>query len=164
MGPDVSFPIQNSRNKIVVLDTNLLLLAISARVGLHRFGSFSRVNAFTAEDAKLLSWIVSQFKAVATTAYVLAEVSNLANKLTGSLRSDWFLQLQAYAFITIESHVPIQTIGKKAETVRFGVTDSALSHLSNNHTILTAEFRLSGYLESIGREVLNFNHLRRFNR
>jgi hypothetical protein len=160
MGPHVSFPISDARTKTAILDTNLILLMVSTRVGLHRFGSFARVKAFTIDDARLLLWILSHFKGVATTAYVLAEVSNLANKLSGTLRDEWFTELAKYAIVTDEAHVPTQVVGAKSETIRFGIADSALSHLSQNYTVITAEFRLSGYLEKLGREVLNFNHLR----
>lgn len=160
MRTNISFEIENASSKTVILDSNLLLLRISFQVGLRRFRHFPRIQTFTEGDALLLDWTLGQFRSAVTTAYVMAEVSNLANKLSGQLRDDWFETLANYAITTTEHHVPVRTLGNKTETVRFGIADSALSVLVEDHVLLTSEYRLWGYLKSLGLEAVNFNHLR----
>ena len=117
-----------------LLDTNLLILEVSARVGPHVLGSFRRISTdFTAKDVRLLLAILSRFKAARTTAYVLAEASNLASGLTGSLRNAWFGELAQFALTTEEAHVSTKVIGSQAEFTRFGVADTALAYLARTH-------------------------------
>jgi len=145
---------------VAILDSNLLILWITAQVGFESLYQFKRVKTYTRQDILLLAWLLSQFKGVVTTSYVLSEASNLANELTGSLRDSWFSGLAEFAKVTAEAHVATQILGVRSETVRFGVADSALSYLSDEYTLITSEYRLSGYLESVGQQVLNFNNLR----
>ncbi len=115
---------------------------------------------FVESDVQLLHRLLEDYASISTTAYVLAEVSNLANKLSGQLRTDWYKALAEYAVVTAEAHVATSAVGKLPEVIRFGVTDAALRQLAQSHTVITVEFRLSGYLEQIGLDVINFNHLR----
>ena len=64
--------------KIAILDTNLLVLWISSRLGFGSLPHFKRVKSSTEQDAWLSELLVRRFKGIATTAYVLAEASNLA--------------------------------------------------------------------------------------
>ena len=157
--PEVSDWVTNTSQKTAILDSNLLVLLITFRLGLPLI-SFKRVKTFTEQDVRLLMWLLSQFKGVATTSYVLAETSNLANELSGAVRNAWYKELATFATVTNEAHVATQTLGSLSETVRFGVADSALSYLSERYTLITSEYRLSGYLQDLGRQVLNFNHFR----
>ena len=148
--------------RTAVLDSNLLLLLICASIGFQRFRSFKRIQIFSVEDARILQDLLQSFHKIRTTAYVLAEVSNLANQLSGVLREDWFGSLAEFTSITDESHVPTQTLPKLPEFVTFGVTDAALTALTEDHVVITLEHRLSGYLQREGKNVINFNHLRPF--
>ena len=147
-------------SRSALLDTNLLLLAISGQVGFQRFRSFGRLQMFVESDVQLLRKLLEDYASISTTAYVLAEVSNLANKLSGPLRAEWYQALADYAVVTAEAHIPISAVGRLPEVIRFGITDAALQLLAPSHTVITAEFRLSGYLKLIGLDVINFNHLR----
>ena len=104
--------------------------------------------------------MLEDYTSISTTAHVLAEVSNLANKLSGQLRTDWYTELAEYAVVTAEAHVGTSAVGRLPEVTRFGITDAALRHLAQSHTVITIEFKLSGYLKQIGLDVINFNHLR----
>jgi hypothetical protein len=115
---------------------------------------------FAESDIDLLNRLLKDFSSVVTTSYVLAEVSNLANKLSGSLRTEWYSALAKYAVVTDEIHVPSKTVGLLPEVARFGITDAALRNLAEFYTVITLEYRLSGYLQSLGLKVVNFNHLR----
>lgn len=158
--PNLSPFIAGAGRKTAILDSNLLVLWITSRLGFQLFNHFKRIKSYTYQDALLLNWLISQFKGVATTSYVLAETSNLANELSGILRDAWYKELAAFAVVTDEVHVATKIVGSRNETVRFGIADSALSYLSDRYTLVTAEYRLSGYLEDAGAHVVNFNHLR----
>lgn len=141
-------------------DANILVLAISAEVGFRRLRHFERLQIFTEDDVQLLARVLKQFRSTVTTAYILAEASNLANKLSGRLRLEWYQALARYAIVTEEVHVPTATVGALPEVQRFGISDAALRKLAETHTIITSEFRLTGYLQHLGLEVINFNHVR----
>jgi len=157
---DLSASIGESGNRTAILDSNLLVLWITYRLGFAAFHHFKRVKSYSYQDALLLEWLISQFKSIATTSYVLAETSNLANELYGAQRESWFEELAKFAVITDEAHVATKIVGLSDQIVRFGVADAALSYLSDKYTLITAEYRLSGYLEEAGQQVVNFNHLR----
>ncbi len=152
--------LKGSRRKTAILDANLLLLWVSSRPGVETFVSFKRIKPYSTDDLRLLSWLLGQFRSVVTTSGVLAEVSNLANELSGELRDRWFAQLASFAVETDEVHVSTQQAGRLPELVRFGFTDAVLAKLSKTHVLITAEYRLAGYLEKDGRQVVNFNNLR----
>lgn len=155
---EIEFFLRDAGRKIAILDSNLLLLWVTSRVGLP-LDRFKRVKAFEVQDVLLLNLLISRFKAVATTAYVLAEASNLANELSGTSRNAWFDELAKFAVLTNEAHVSTRSLDPDM-VIRFGITDAALKNLSTTHTLITAEYRLSSYLSDIGGSVINFNHLR----
>jgi hypothetical protein len=152
--------VSDAGRKTAILDTNLLLLHLTAALDPGMLATFKRVNAFTIQDAILLELVLDKFAGVVTTAYVLAEVSNLANSLSGPQRSAWFERLAEFCLLTKENHVATTLLGDRVETVRFGVADSALAYLSDSVVLLTAEHRISGYLQDRGKQVLNFHNLR----
>ena len=155
-----SFVPQASK-KTGLLDANLLVLHISSRVDLSLLESFKRVkSSFTTQDTVLLDWILAQFKEILTTSYILTEVSNLGNSLSGRQRDLFYSALAAYAVSSRETHVPTAQLGANAETVRFGFADAALCQLCRESVVITTEYRLSGYLADQGKQVLNFNNLR----
>jgi hypothetical protein len=157
---DLEAFVPDFRRKTVILDANLLVLSLTASTDQSMLKTFKRVGAFTFEDALLLEWLLTQFAGIVTTAYVLAEASNLGNALSGANRDAWFAKLAQYSILTMEAHIPTKSLGDCPETIRFGITDSALTQLSVNFVLLTAEHRISGYLQSINKQVLNFNNLR----
>lgn len=157
---DLQQAIEGTHRQTALLDSNLVLLQVSAAFGPEMLASFKRVRMFAWQDALLLNWLLSRFASIATTAYVLTEVSNLANELSGSARDKWFAELGKFGTTTDEKHVPTKTVSAQRELIPFGMADSALTVLSLEHTVITAEWRLSGYLEANGRRVINFNHLR----
>jgi hypothetical protein len=153
--------VQGASRKTAILDTNLLILHVTANVDLQLINSFKRVKSnFVLEDVEMLAWVLDQFAEIVTTSYVLTEASNLGNGLTGRQRDEWFKALALYSASSRETHVSTTLLGTKSETVRFGFADSALHELSEDSVVITAEYRLSGYLEDRNAAVLNFNHLR----
>ncbi|MEO7029064.1 MAG: hypothetical protein ABI147_06640 [Acidobacteriaceae bacterium] len=156
---DFDLYLDGAERKIAILDSNLLVLWVTSMLPTGAMGRFKRVRTFTGEDVLLLRWLLGCFKSVATTAYVLAEVSNLGNELSGLLRDSWFAELAQFAIVTNEAHCGTQTLDAEV-TIKFGITDAALFELSETYTLITAEHRLSGYMSSMNRNVINFNYLR----
>jgi rRNA-processing protein FCF1 len=145
--------------KFVLLDANLLLLWITSLYDLRLLKTFKRVQAFSQADAILLAWIVDRYQGVATTSHVVTEVCNLANALSSSTRQAWFGLLADFSLNTTENTPLLKILARQEEFVRFGITDSALSSLSEQYHVLTTDYRLSNYLRSSGRHVLNFRDL-----
>ena len=148
------------RRRKAILDSNLLVLLVTASVDLALLKTFKRVKNYEPGDARLLLWLLGQFSSTVTTSYALAEASNLAGELSGWRRQQWYEGLARFARVTSEAHVPTALLTDHDLFVPFGVTDAALGILSEEHVLITAEYRLSGRLAETGRYVLNFNHLR----
>jgi hypothetical protein len=150
-----------SPRRSLLLDANLLLLWITSQYDLRLLRTFKRVQMFSQSDAVLLAWLIDRFQGIVTTSHVVTEASNLANALSSGTRSAWFALLAEFVGNTNEFSPPLKLLARKEEFVRFGATDSALAELADDHQIVTTDYRLSGYLHSAGKQVLNFSDLRK---
>jgi len=149
-----------SGSRSLLLDSNLLLLWITAQYDLRLLATFKRVQMFTQDDAILLAWIIDQFDSVVTTAHVVTEASNLGNSLSSNSRLGWFTTLSEFSTTTLEETHRLNILASCEEFIRFGVTDCALSNLSAKYRVLTTDHRLSNYAREHDMPVLNFNDLR----
>jgi rRNA-processing protein FCF1 len=156
----ISTLLSGSGSRSLLLDSNLLLLWITARYDLRLLATFKRVQMFTQDDAILLAWIIDQFHSVVTTTHVVTEASNLGNSLSSYSRLGWFTALSEFSTNTLDETHPLNTLASCEEFIRFGVTDCALSNLSSKYRVLTTDHRLSNYAREHGMPVLNFNDLR----
>jgi hypothetical protein len=159
--PAIGALLSESKERMLLLDSNLLLLWITARFDLRLLVTFKRVQMFTQADALLLAWIIDQFKSVVTTTHVVTEVSNLGNSFSSQTRLGWFALLSEFSSRTFEETHTLNALAGRAEFIRFGVTDCALSSLSGKYQVLTTDHRFSNYANAAGASVLNFNDLRR---
>ena len=148
-------------SRFLLLDSNLLILFLTAKHDIRLLKTFKRVQMFTEADAILLAWVIDQFKAIVTTTHVVTEASNLGNSLPSYSRSGWFTYLAEFAASATEDTHPLRSLSTQAEFVRFGLTDCALSGLSRKYQVLTTDYRLSSYLGERGLGVLNFSDLRK---
>lgn len=154
------------RGKNILLDTNLLLVFLTGEIGVQFFERFDRVSKYTIQDYELIVQILSSFRVLVTTPHILTEVSNLANKLSGSYRRDWYANLAAFVMSdeqeigVRETWVPAKRLAALPEFLDFGITDSAVGELVSNALVVTDDFRLSGALRNKGIDVLNFKELR----
>jgi hypothetical protein len=154
---------QGTAHQTLVLDTNLLVLFVTALQSHDLFERFKRVsNNFTRQDGRTLIGIVDQFGAMATNAYVIAETSNLGNSLSGFTRDLWFKTLANFSGQNTEMHVALNAAANSSIFVPLGATDAALSLLPDDYVVLTVDFNLFGHLQKQQRPVINFNHLRSF--
>ncbi|MCA1630376.1 MAG: hypothetical protein LC785_04070 [Acidobacteria bacterium] len=148
----------------VLIDTNLLLLFFVGLYDPERIPKFKRTATFTVEDFQTLLGFFKFFGKVVTTPNILTEVSNLAGQLPEKLKQS-FYPLFAQQLTLLEEHYA--TSAKLSSTEQFprlGLTDSGIFDLSQNrYLVLTDDFRLAGYLDSRGIDVINFNHIRPMN-
>lgn len=159
----ISFLPSGCKSRVVLLDTNLLVLLVTAMLDVDLFSSFKRVkNNFTRQDAQTLGLVIEQFQSAATNAYVLAETSNIGNELHGFRRDLWYSALSRFANASTEAHISTNTVAGSSLLIPLGITDAALGELSDPYVVLTADFPLYGRLERLGRVAVNFNHLRSF--
>ncbi len=153
--------IERHQRSGVLVDTNLLLLYFVGSFRKDLIARFKRTEVFTVEDFDLLVRLLGLFTKVVTTPNILTETSNLAGQLRSDLKEGLFGVFAAGINILEECHIPSAEAAKSQEFVRFGLTDAVMANLAReNYLILTAEYRLSQYLQSLGIDVINFNHLR----
>jgi hypothetical protein len=146
--------------KSVTLDSNLLLLDWCCSFDPALLNSFNRLNNFAPRDAMLLSEVLKLFPGQWTTPHILTEVSNLANSLPGWIKDNWFEFFSKQIRLLPESYGPSSKLASDPIAIRFGLTDAALARLASTHFVLTADWPLSGLLESRHLPVLNFNYIR----
>lgn len=152
--------------KNVLLDSNLLLLLVSASADIRLLRSIKRIAEFAVQDYDLLVRFLKSFRILVTTPHILTEVSNLAKSLSGSYRRDFFNKLAALIHSNEhdsgvkERWTPALILASLPEFSSLGITDCALGDLAFDALVVTADYRLSGVLRNRGIPVLNFRDLR----
>jgi hypothetical protein len=113
--------------------------------------------------ATLITFL-THFAHVATTPTILTEVSNLLGQVPETIRPLLY-QIFATAMRTFrEGYVASADIVDVPGFHTFGLTDTNILHEENSkYLVLTDDFRLSQYLQTNGRDVVNFNHIRTAN-
>jgi len=153
------------RGKSILLDSNLLIVFLTGMIGVDLFARFERVSKYTFGDYEFLVRILGFFRPLVTTPHILTEVSNLANKLSGSYRVDWYENLARlcasgqYESVLLERWAPASQLAGLPEFVEFGITDCAVALIASDALVITDDYRLSGSLRSKGVDVLNFGDL-----
>ena len=149
-----------STKGILAVDSNLLLLLVVGAWNPWFIAKHRRLCDYTVRDFELVRDFVSSFRNVATTAHVLAEVSNLAGAATGEAKTAIFRHL-AKTLVTLDERViASHSASILPEFIQFGLTDAGLSLLCIDMPLLTEDKRLSDYLQRRGREVFTLESLR----
>lgn len=152
------------RNKGVLIDTNLLLVYF---VGCHdpsRILRFKRTLTFTTEDFYTLERAFNFFSKVVTTPNILTEVNSLSNQLPEEVKLSYYAKM-AERIAGLEEHFQAsEKICALEHFKKFGLTDSGIIELvKDKYLVLTDDFRLASYLEKVGIDTINFNHVRTSN-
>lgn len=151
--------IRQYRRKGIIVDTNLLLLALIG--GTPSIAGFKRTSGYTAKDYKLLLNVIDQFEKLISTPHILAEVSNLTNGLYGSKLHDFYATLKKSLSTVIEIHCPALDISCDYELSPYGLTDvGIICAAKNNYLVLTDDLRVAGFAHQHSVDVVNFNHIR----
>jgi hypothetical protein len=101
------------------------------------------------------------FGSLVTTPNVLTEVSNLASGLGGQCQKFFETVFRKAISVLRECYVPSNSVANASHFPKLGQTDSAiLSLVKGKYLLLTDDFRLAQYFQKIGGDVVNFNHIR----
>ena len=150
--------------KSIMIDSNLLLLAIVGRASRSYVGRHKRVKEFSLADYDRLSGILTRATRIIVTPNVLTEVSNLAYHIEEPARTKIAQQLQHFiqaVTVVDERFVKSADAVERGEFQRLGLTDSTLLALGREPaTLLTADLHLYLAATSAGYQAENFNHLR----
>jgi hypothetical protein len=153
----------NIHRKCLLIDTNLLLLLLigSLDPSLIRREKITANRGFDETDFNQLRDFVGQFQKLVTTPHILTEVSNHADKIKGTNHGKFIQRFMSFIETLDECSETSKVLAKTEPFQRFGLTDTAISHLATeNFLVLTVDFPLAGYLQKKGLNVINFNHVR----
>jgi hypothetical protein len=152
------------KSKGVLIDTNLLLLYFVGVYDPRRISKFKRTMTFTVEDFYLLVGFFNYFSKVVTTPNILTEVNSLANQLPDNLKSTFYPNFASQLVALEEHYIESAKLSNTVQFPKIGLTDSGIMDLAlGQFLVLTDDFRLFGYLEKQGIDVINFNHIRTMN-
>ncbi|MGJ5629135.1 PIN domain-containing protein [Nostoc sp. CALU 1950] len=153
--------------KGVLIDTNILLLFLVGSVNQERITRFNRTQQFIPEDYELLLAFIARFQKLVTTPNILTEVNSLANQLGEPERSQCFAifaQFVKNVALLDEYYVSSLDAVNTEKFIKFGLTDCGILTLSKGkYLVLTDDFKLASYLQSVEIDVVNFNNIRVFN-
>jgi len=150
----------SARPRVLLIDTNLLLVLVVGSHDCDQVERFRRTRAYTAGDFDLRAQFVSGFDLVVTP-NVLTEVSNLAGQLAEPLRSRVLSSIGRLAMEIRERYFPSSEAAREPEFSRFGLTDvSVLLTAREKVAVLTDDLPLYLRLSALDLYVVNFNHLR----
>lgn len=149
------------RNKGLLIDANLLLVYVIGCYDPSRLLKFKRTLTFTVEDFHVLERAFRFFSKVITMPNILTEVNSLSNQLPEGIKSDYYTKA-AEQIVGIEEHYKESSKVCALEHFRkFGLTDSGIIDLvKDKYLVLTDDFPLANYLQTVGIDVINFNHIR----
>ena len=158
---DVQKLLNRYRNKGIVIDTNILLLLIVGTANRKRISQFKRTQQFLPEDYDLLIKLINLFPKIIITPNILTEVNSLTNQIGEPERSKCFAIFAQLISEIEEIALSSQEIVKNNGFIKFGLTDCGIIELSKNqYLVLTDDFKLFNYLQKLGIDSINFNHLR----
>ncbi|MFB2891707.1 PIN domain-containing protein [Aerosakkonemataceae cyanobacterium BLCC-F50] len=147
----------------ILIDTNILLLLFVGTVNRSRISQFNRTEKFTPEDYDLLVRILLFFQRIVTTPNILTEVNSLINGIGEPERSRC---LEIFANIVNEKlsefYIESTSAVKLENFTKFGLTDCGIISIARDkYLVLTDDFKLANYLQTINIDVINFEHIRR---
>lgn len=149
------------RPRILLIDTNLLLVLVVGAYDRDQIERFKRTRAYTADDYELLLRFIGGFGELVVTPNVLTEVSNLAGQLAEPLRGHVLSALALLAMQVPERYFPSRVAARETDFTRLGLTDvSILLTAREPIAVLTDDLPLYLKLSAQDTWVVNFNHLR----
>jgi hypothetical protein len=151
----------SARPRILLIDTNLLLVLVVGSYDRNHIERFKRTRAYTADDYDLLTQFVGGFGELVVTPNVLTEVSNLAGQLAEPLRGRVLSSLALLAVQVSERYFPSSDVVREPDFLRFGLTDVSIVFTARDKVaVLTDDLPLYLKLSAMDAYVVNFNHLR----
>ncbi len=150
------------RNRGTIIDSNLLLLYFVGSCDEDRISSFKRTKTYTKDDYSLLCRYIKGFKEVLTTPHILTEVSGFLNQLGNDLKPSFYKTFSEQVELFREGYRESSEISKSSSFIKYGLTDTGIIEgaMKNELLVLTDDFSLSGYLNSLKVDAINFNNIR----
>ena len=148
-------------DKSVVLDANLLILLAVGRASPEHVATHKRLGGYSNADFDLLSNLLARASRIVVTPNTLTEATNLAAYIAEPVRALIMAVFRHMLTETEEVYVESVRASRHPAFLRLGLTDCVvLETATMDHTIVTTDLGL--YLEAsrLGKEVINFNHLR----
>lgn len=156
--------IHRYRHQGALIDTNLLLVYFVGCYDPSRVPKFKRTDTFTTEDFYILERVFNFFNRVVTTPNVLTEVNSLSNQLPEPFKTEYYAKMSEQISSLEEHYIASSKICSLEHFKKFGLTDSAIIDLvRDKYLVLTDDFKLANYLQSVSIDVINFNHIRPLN-
>lgn len=154
------------RYKSLILDTNLLLLYVVGCASEDYISKHKRLRKeYSAEDFRLLKDHVLRAQEVFVVPNVLTETSNLLNHgyIGEPIRTEVCGVFSKLIDTTKEYYCESQKAVNQKQFIRLGLTDSVLlDEMFDSSTLFTVDFELYREASRQKKDVINFNHLRKF--
>jgi rRNA-processing protein FCF1 len=148
----------------ILIDTNILLLWFVGNVNPGRISQFNRTEKFLTQDYEFLINILTYFSKIVTTPNVLTEVNSLINQIGEPERSQCYSVFAQEITKLNESYIESTDAVQLDVFNKYGLTDCGIVAVARDeYLVLTDDFKLSGYLEKVGIDTVNFNHIRIYN-
>ena len=152
----------NGGGRAILLDANLLLLAVVGRFDPTLVGR-KRLDEYAPEHFDLLEHVIAPYSRNLTTPHLLAEVNNLSDQCVPKPRHRAFrkfIEVEVIPFLD-ECWTPAAELCPTDAFQRLGLADAAICQLADEQTyVLSADAELCSVLWGRGVNAQNFNHLR----
>ena len=154
--------IQKYHSRGVLVDTNILLLCFVGDFDRDLIPRFKRTKQFVVEDYILPKNFLARFNSsIITTPHILAEVNSLSGQLGEPGRTAYFEIFSRGIGLLDEQYVESKTAAEFDRFPTLGLTDSGVAILAKGaYLVLTDDSKLYRTLETMGIDVMNFNHIR----
>jgi len=103
------------------------------------------------------------FEKVVTTPNILTEVNSLSNQLSADLKTAYYVKFAKQISLLEEHYVVSSEVSALPAFDRLGLTDLGIAELvRDKYLVLSDDLKLIVYLQGIGVDAINFNHIRAF--
>lgn len=145
----------------LLVDANLFILYVVGTTDRALISQHKRLKAYTVEDFDLLLSLFDEASTVMVTPNTLTETSNLIRQISEPARGRLVAMFRKIVAIAVETYVPSVAAVERPEYLVLGLTDAGLvACLTNEISLLTADFDLYGAALKARKPALNFNHFR----
>jgi len=147
--------------RVVLLDSNLLLVWIVGTIDPLLVPKFTRTSAYSTDDFDMLVTYIERFDERLILPNVATEVNNLIGKLTGEYLAMAHALLASEISMWTERYISSRDAVSQPEFARLGITDAAiLLAASEDVQVATDDLKLYIGLLARGASAVNFTHIR----
>ena len=144
-----------------LIDTNLLVLLVVGATDRNLIGSHRRARNFMPRDYDEFLQLLAGFDLFWITSHCLAETSDLLAQTDARKARSLLFGLSRFCMNTRESHLSKERIFADRDFPRLGVADTGFVQKSRTVTCtFTMDVQLYLTINRLGRNVINFNHVR----